>query len=364
MNEKNDKPTIKKQRIRTKCEHGKDKRYCRLCGGSAFCKHDKRKSHCKKCGGSAYCEHNKLNQYCKECRGSALCEHNKEKRYCKECDGSALCEHDKRKSHCKKCGGSAFCKHDKWKSYCKECGGSELCEHDKRKSRCKECGGSAYCEHKKAKRYCKECDGSGICKHGKDKRYCKSCHGSALCKTPLCETTGTPKYGGYCLRCCIHLFPEIKVARNYKTKENDVADRIKTAFPEANWICDKIIKGGCSSRRPDLFLDIGTHIIIVEVDEHKHKGYECICENKRLMEISKDLGHMPLVVIRFNPDSYKDENGNHVSSCWKSTKQGIMTVPRTKQKKWNERIQCLTETIQYWMDNSTSKTIEVVELYY
>jgi hypothetical protein len=154
------------------------------------------------------------------------------------------------------------------------------------------------------------------------------------------------------------------VSRNYKTKENDVADKIKIAFPEASWVCDKTIQDGCSARRPDLFLDMGTHIIIVEVDENKHTGYECVCEHRRLMEMSQDLGHRPLVVIRFNPDSYEDEEGNHVGSCWKLTRQGIMTVPKSKQKEWFERIRCLTEEIQYWMDNPASKTIEVIELYY
>ena len=30
---------------------------------------------------------------------------------------------------------------------------------------------------------------------------------------------------------------------------------------------DKRIKCGCSKRRPDLLLDLGTHVIIVEIDE-------------------------------------------------------------------------------------------------
>jgi hypothetical protein len=34
---------------------------------------------------------------------------------------------------------------------------------------------------------------------------------------------------------------------------------------------------------------MGSHIIIVEIDENKHTDYDCSCENKRLMELSKDL---------------------------------------------------------------------------
>ena len=35
---------------------------------------------------------------------------------------------------------------------------------------------------------------------------------------------------------------------------------------------------------------------------------DCSCENKRIMEISQDLGHRPIVFIRFNPDEY-NKNG-------------------------------------------------------
>jgi hypothetical protein len=35
-------------------------------------------------------------------------------------------------------------------------------------------------------------------------------------------------------------------------------------------------------RRPDILIDCGTHVIIVEVDENCHKSYESTCENKRI----------------------------------------------------------------------------------
>ena len=60
---------------------------------------------------------------------------------------------------------------------------------------------------------------------------------------------------------------------------------------------------------PDAYLDLLTHIIIIECDENQHKGYEDICENKRTMEISNDFNFRPIVFIRFNPDSYT-KNGN------------------------------------------------------
>lgn len=69
----------------------------------------------------------------------------------------------------------------------------------------------------------------------------------------------------------------------------------------------KTINGACSKRRPDLFLDLGYQIIVTEIDEYQHlnTSYDSTCENKRIMEISQDVGHRSVVFIRFNPDEYK-----------------------------------------------------------
>ena len=74
-------------------------------------------------------------------------------------------------------------------------------------------------------------------------------------------------------------------------------------FVDFDWKTDKTINDGCSKRRPDLLLDFGYQIVIIEIDENQHNNYDCSCENKRIMELSQDLGHRPIVFIRFNPDS-------------------------------------------------------------
>ena len=241
---------------------------------------------------------------------------------------------------------------------------SKKCEHGKQKSRCKECGGNNICEHGKFKSYCKECSGSQICPHNRQKSHCKECGGSALCKSSWCHTRGIPKYNNYCLTCCISICPEIQVSRNYKIKEKEVVDRIKEKYPDFTWIHDKKVVDGCSKRRPDLLVDIGYHIIIVEVDENKHTGYDCSCENKRLMELSQDLQHRPIVFIRFNPDSYINQNKLKISSCWRTNKQGVIQIMKTRMTEWEERINILNQQIQYWIDNKSNKTIEIIELFY
>jgi len=221
------------------------------------------------------------------------------------------------------------------------------------------------CEHGRKRSQCKECGGASICEHGRQRSKCKECGGSALCKSSWCSKTSNKKYKGYCLFCFVNLFPDEEIVRNYKTKERDVVDRVLERFPNFSWVADKRVADGCSKRRPDLLLDMGSHIIIVEVDENKHEAYECSCENKRLMELSQDLHHRPIVFIRFNPDGYVNKDGIKLGSCWRiNGKTGLLSVPSTKRDEWNERIKTLLEQIQYWIDYPTEKTVEIVELYF
>ena len=82
------------------------------------------------------------------------------------------------------------------------------------------------------------------------------------------------------------------------------------------------------------------------------------------MEISQDVGHRPVVFIRFNPDNYLNKDGKKISSCWKVNGYGVMQVSKTKIIEWEERIQVLFSQIQYWVDNTTEKTVEIIELFY
>ena len=69
------------------CEHGKQRRTCKLCIGYTLCEHGRNKYSCKECGGASRCkEHNRLRRTCKECKGSGICEHKKIRAICKICD--------------------------------------------------------------------------------------------------------------------------------------------------------------------------------------------------------------------------------------------------------------------------------------
>jgi hypothetical protein len=188
---------------------------------------------------------------------------------------------------------------------------------------------------------------------------------NGTCITPLCGGYPNKKCDGYCLFCYTHLFPDKPISQHYRTKEKTTSDHVIQMFPIYTWIKDKKIFDGCSRRRPDLILDLGYQIIIVETDENQHNDYECSCENKRLVELSKDVGFRSIIFIRFNPDSYYDGD-NLVKSCWKVHKNGICVIDNQKIDEWNERLRNLDEQIKYWCneDNKTDKMIEIVQLYY
>jgi hypothetical protein len=185
------------------------------------------------------------------------------------------------------------------------------------------------------------------------------------CLSEWCNTRPCYKYEGYCMYCYIHLFPDKPVSRNYKTKETAVVHFVKEQFPDIEIVTDKRIHGGCSKRRPDIFIDLEYQIIIVEIDENQHVEYDCSCENRRIMELSKDVGHRAIIFIRFNPDDYK-QNKTNVTSCWAINGHGVCCVKKSKQIEWNTRLQTLKETIAYWLqsNNKTNKILEIVQLYY
>jgi hypothetical protein len=205
-----------------------------------------------------------------------------------------------------------------------------------------------------------------LCTHDKQLEMCRICDGSSLCVSSFCDTMKNPKYDNYCLRCFVHLFPDKPNTRNYKTKEQSVVNFVLQQFPSFSWATDKKITDGCSRRRPDLLLDLGYQVLIVEIDENQHQTYDCSCENKRLMELSIYVGHRPIVFLRFNPDEYMNKTNEKIKSCWKANNQGILQLQKNKIEEWNHRLTSLKEQIEYWCQegNRTEKTVEVIPLYF
>lgn len=167
------------------------------------------------------------------------------------------------------------------------------------------------------------------------------------------------KYKGYCLRCYMFKFPNETISRNYKVKEICMTDFIKEQFKEEIITFDKQT-GGCSKRRPDIYIDKFTHVIIVECDENQHKNTSC--ENKRSMELFRDFGNRPVIFIRFNPDAYI-KNGKKMTSSFKMHKTLDVQMIRDK-KEWENRLNVLKDTITFWLKEIPEKEVTHEYLFY
>ena len=93
-----------------------------------------------------------------------------------------------------------------------------------------------------------------------------------------------------------------------------IHDEFKKAFGEDYFRYDRQIDDGCSRKIPDWFRDCLTHSLLFECDEDQHKY--TLCETKRMMALFQDLGNRPLIILRFNPDKYKNKEGNTIRGCF------------------------------------------------
>jgi hypothetical protein len=155
--------------------------------------------------------------------------------------------------------------------------------------------------------------------------------------------------------------PDSPLIRNFRTKELAVKEFITTRFPGLTWIYNKTVPDGCSLRRPDLTLDLGSHVLFIEIEEKGHDfGYTCT--NKRLVELWQDVQERPSLFLRFNPDKYTKENGEKIPSCWKYNTRGITVLK--DEANWNLRLQTLADCITYYLTNPPQKSIQIEQLFF
>ena len=322
------------------------------------CEHYHDRGKCIECGGSQLCKHNKQKYRCVECEGVSICKHKKRRNQCVECGGVSICKHKREKSRCKYCGGSQICKHKRVLKNCVDCGGSQICKHKRQRNKCKDCNGSGICKHKRERNSCIICGGSKICVHKKDRNTCVYCckNRKNFCK--LCDSVYIKgcSYYPFCFHCHCLSYPEEIIPRRYKLKQNYIYNFIKKIHN--NFEYDKAISGGLSNKPPDFLFDKLTHSVIIEIDEDQHTNY--LYENERTMSIFNDLGCRPLVMIRFNPDKYKCIRGN-VNGCFIfDEKNNIIT----DNKEFENRINSLLENLQYNIDNTPTKEITEIKLFF
>jgi hypothetical protein len=196
-------------------------------------------------------------------------------------------------------------------------------------------------------RWCSECKPEKAIniKHKK----CKEC------KTMIISN---PNYEGCCTRCYIYLYPDKQASRNFKVKENHIFDAVVKLLPDNTTTIKDRIVGGCSKRRPDLMIDLGSHWICAENDENSHRDYDNSCENKRTMELYTDMGNRPMILIRFNCDKYSGGE-----SLFKLNKYHISVI--RSQKEFKERTTVFSQLINKYIESEPpEKAITTEYLYY
>jgi hypothetical protein len=117
---------------------------------------------------------------------------------------------------------------------------------------------------------------------------------------------------------------------------------IKTPF---EYNSSKMLQG-CSLKRPDVFFELNTFCVIVEIDEHQHNTYQDTCECARINEIVNGIGGKSVIIIRYNPDTVKNNNN-------------VLDIKQI------DRIELLTQTIKNEISkNYDTFIVKIIQLYY
>lgn len=190
------------------------------------------------------------------------------------------------------------------------------------------------------------------------KALCGPCGGSGVC-THCKMTINHGQYRPYCAPCYYHLNPDVPCTRNYLTKQRYLYDCIKRDITTPLTSYDRKIADGCSLRKPDFFWDCLTHCVVVENDENRHISVEC--EDRRTMEIFQDLGNRPLVMIRFNPDNYRDNEKGLVRGCFKLDATAKLQV---QEGEWKRRWRALKKEIERSLTTIPEKDVRIEYLFY
>jgi hypothetical protein len=156
-------------------------------------------------------------------------------------------------------------------------------------------------------------------------------------------------------RCYYQLHPDEQIPRRFMMKENYFHDFFKDNLSDYKLVHGKRVTGGCSTRKPDWYIDCLTHVVIMECDEDAHERSHYSCEEKRMMEIFQDFGNRPTVFVRFNPDYYQGERCFNFDA--RNTISPNMVV-------WRARNALVLERIKYHLTHVPVRELTVEKLFY
>ncbi len=89
-----------------------------------------------------------------------------------------------------------------------------------------------------------------------------------------------------------------------------VVKYLRKKLPNNDFIHNRSVGKDCTNGHllPDIRFDCENYQLIVEIDEHKHRGADYKCDKQRMYDIIAKLGQ-PCIFVRYNPDS-KDSDIN------------------------------------------------------
>lgn len=118
----------------------------------------------------------------------------------------------------------------------------------------------------------------------------------------------------------------------HRRKENVVAKLLKANIADFSFIRDSyridLLDKAQLRYRPDFWLHLDTHILVIEVDEQAHSGREPECEVGRMINIAMSCEGKPVVFIRYNPDGTKVPSKHRQSALVDTVKRNIHEVPQ------------------------------------
>ena len=214
--------------------------------------------------------------------------------------------------------------------------------------------------HNKNELYCKNCkenemknivakmcvkceDKQPTYNYPKEKKgiYCVGCSLERMIDVvnPRCQSCQlfiVKKRGGLCVYCK----PNSTIRQ--KTDEMIVVNYLKENA--VDFIHNKSVGYVCGNYRPDVKIDAGTHVVIIEIDEDQHKQYDEICENTRMLNIHQAIG-LRCVFLRYNPNVFRVNN-------------------KVKIVQKQKRLKILLENIKKYMEQIPEDEITVYRLFY
>lgn len=197
--------------------------------------------------------------------------------------------------------------------------------------------------------------------------------GNKMCINQCGAQQHNSLYEGHCYQCFVELFPDNPISISYLVKEKYVRNFIMEVLKKyekkisdireiREILYNKIITGGSSKRRPDIYIRFDEYAIIIEVDEHMHSIYDGDDDIIRLEQLYDDI-KVPIVFIRFNPDTYCDKNHKKIPSPWKKTFKGTV-LNSDLETEWKKRLKKLYNCFSHWISHVPKNTITIEYLYY